>query len=198
VGDTPEDRELLLPNSVVALARGRLMLARKPGSRVAPRDLAVFIVSVALWSLREMDAVDFSVSNSVRWLPFSSLMVGLRNTQVAEECIEKELLNQVRMILSGRRYRPDHKVKVRELVREWLIDSAALSPTFGDPYREVLQLAFIRAKTASLDPGRLDTAALRLASSWQIFLRHEPEIARRLQATVSSAIYSAAERDDGE
>jgi len=198
VGGPPVESASPLPNSVVALARGGALLAPKPASRVARRDIAVFTVSVALWSLREMGAVDFSVSNPARWLPFSSLMVGLRSTLVTDDSIERDLLNQVRMILSGNRYRSDHRVNVRELVREWIIDSTALWPTVGDPYDEVLELGMRQSRNAYLDPERLDSAALRLASGWQVFLHDEPELATRLNSTVSRGIYSAVDRSASE
>src|SRR6266576_2812054 len=98
----------ILLDSVVAAARGHELLGKDP--RIPSREHAVFIVCVALWSLREMNAVEVILSRRVRWLPYSSLMVALRTTLVSEVSIERELLNQMRMILSGHRYRPDNTV----------------------------------------------------------------------------------------
>ncbi len=180
----------ILLDSVVAAARGHELLGKDP--RIPSREHAVFIVCVALWSLREMNAVEVILSRRVRWLPYSSLMVALRTTLVSEVSIERELLNQMRMILSGHRYRPDNTVTVRELVREWVIDSAALSTRFN-PYEQVLRAAADAVKSAGADAESLDAAAQRLAGHWRVFLLHEPDLADRLRRTVAGALRSAVE-----
>lgn len=189
----PAEGARVLVDSVVASARGHELLGKDP--RIPSREHAVFIVCVALWSLREMNAVEFILSRRVQWLPFSSLMVALRKTLVSEVSIERELLNQMRMILSGRRHRPDHAVTVRDLVREWVIDSAALSTRFN-PYEQVLRVAAGAVKAAAADAEALDAAAQRLAGRWQVFLRHEPDLADRLRRTVDGALRSAVEPDN--
>jgi hypothetical protein len=209
-GVTPEPGPPL-PNSIVALAHPQLFLGVDDRAVVSDQLAATLIASVALWSLREMRALDFGSRHRRRFLvPVSTLTVELRGAQVGATSLERELLNEVRVICAGPLHRAGFGVPVREVIQEWMGGLYALPFRFVVQavteqakatgwYEEVAQIPrgnpVTRASTPSVvNLPRADRAPLlrsaaeRLVVDWHRFLDDESQLSYWLIKTATDAI----------
>jgi hypothetical protein len=207
----------IVPNSIVALAAGRLV-----ASCVTQQDTATLVTSVALWSLREMGAVDFSLWEYERWWwpwqPGSALMIGIERVKDLGPSLEQELLNGVSALAARPHKGPDLRVRVRDVIREWF------GRDYGNPHSELILRAGQQATTAGwyevavpprknrlaryfLGPGVVYAPSLggaaaierrtqTLTDDWQRFRRDENDLSSRLIETVRWAIPSRTIQSD--
>jgi hypothetical protein len=212
----PPQGEHSVPNSIVALAHPELLLGEE--FPLNKKQRATLVASVALWTLREGGAIDFSAWHYKRlWVRRSALMVGIRSGQSNAGRFEQDLLNQARIIASHRVDKPDNRVKVRDVIYEWL------EGDYENPFEALRRKVAEGAETAGWyevvliprgipimrlfgprkfsvpSPARaaaLRSAAVALSSDWQRFLRDENELSRWLIATVERAIRDRTLQND--
>jgi hypothetical protein len=210
--DTPSAEptgDQALPNSIVALAASRFV-----ASCVTNQETAGLVAAVALWSLREMGAVDFRSWEYERWWwpwqPGSALVVGIVSPKDVGPSLEQELLNQVRMLAAGPHKGPDLWVRVYDVIYEWLGDE------YTNPHDELLLRVSERATTAgwyeltrvprrsgvtrflfgprlvhvpnSARAAAIELRAQTLADEWQRFRSDENFLSSWLIETVAKAI----------
>lgn len=213
-----------IPNSIAALACTGQLLGGVPEASVSKKQRAALIASVALWSLRERRAVAVSLwEHRVWWWSSLELMVltAMDLTTLPEIqsripfrssrfSLEQELLKLVRSIAGGPHKGPDSRVRVRDVIEQWLGDD------YEDPHRELIERVTDQAKTAGLyeqvsvlrgNPisrfllgpkevnvpilaraTELETAGLSLAARWRQFTQLEPDFSSSLITTVADAI----------
>ena len=194
------------PDSVVALAHSGVLLGGVEDSEVSEEQQAELIVSVALWSLRESHALDFTFYE--RWLGSRVLAVELVTDDVVGPSLEEELLAETRWIAT---WPHREKIRVRTVVDQWLLVTCrgAVSEVLGityNPHGKVIEIVSELAEKAGWHPvtriysrggvtihparaARLQAAAQDLAADWQRFQRDESDIAGSLMATVHEAFY---------
>lgn len=143
----------------MALAISKPLLPGISARDVSEKYKAGLVASVALWSLREMHAIDFSSWEHRRWWwpvdPVVELMVEIASGDVPipeiqpyapfrgpQVSLEQELLNQVRIIASGPHEGADSAVRARDVIYEWLGDY------YENPHREVIERVAEQGKTA--------------------------------------------------
>jgi hypothetical protein len=131
-GQQGETLDSTLFESVVTLAHGRLL-----GPNVTPKEHAILIATVALWSLRERGVIKLSSWERERWWwPWSTQRV-LMVTVVADQDIglslEQQFLTEAKSVAARPHAGPNSMVRVRDVVYNWV------SKDYPDPYRVLVR-----------------------------------------------------------
>jgi hypothetical protein len=219
-----DDGERSIPNSIAALTCCGLLLGGVPEATVSKKQRAAIVASVALWSLRERGDVAFSSwQHQILWWSSEELMVLAKTGRpVSPETqspipfwssrfsLEQELHAFAGSIAAGRHEGPDSRVRVRDVIEEWL------GKDYGNPHKELIARVIAKAESAGIyektnvlrgnpisrllfGPREVSVPTLAQASvladscqllveKWHQFMRQEPDLSNSLITTVEDAI----------